>query len=96
VVIVGVSPDTIQSHKKFQEKYDLPFTLLADPERLLIDHFQVWGEKSFMGKKYTGVFRTTFLISPEGKVEQVFENVRPDTHSGLVLASLSLLEDFNG
>lgn len=88
VVILGISPDTVNSHAKFKEKYSLPFTLLADDEHKVCDLYQVWGRKKFIGHEYDGVFRTTFVISPEGKILKVFENVKPDGHSHEVLAAL--------
>lgn len=88
VVILGVSPDTPKSHAKFIAKYQLPFTLLADPDHQVCLDYEVWGRKKFMGKEYDGVFRTTFLIDPEGKIVKVFENVKPDGHSTQVLEAL--------
>lgn len=86
VVILGVSPDSPKSHAKFKAKYQLPFTLLADEEHKVCELYEVWGRKKFMGKEYDGVFRTTFLINPEGMIEKVFENVKPSDHSAEVLA----------
>ena len=88
VVILGVSPDTVESHVKFKAKYNLPFTLLADVDHKVCDLYQVWGRKKSYGREFDGVFRTTFVISPEGKVLKVFENVKPDGHSQEVLAAL--------
>ena len=88
VVILGVSPDSVKSHDKFKQKYSLPFTLLADAEHKICELYQVWGKKKFAGREYDGVFRTTFLISPEGKILKVFENVKPNGHSQEVLAAL--------
>ena len=88
VVILGISPDTVKSHAQFKEKYSLPFTLLADEGHKVCDLYQVWGLKKFMGREYDGVFRTTFVISAEGKIVRVFENVKPDGHSREVLAAL--------
>ncbi len=87
-VILGVSPDDSKSHTKFIKKYDLPFTLLADEGHKVCDLFGVWGPKKFAGKEYEGVFRTTFVINPDGKISKVFENVKPDGHSLEVLAAL--------
>lgn len=86
VVILGVSPDSSKSHLKFKTKYELPFTLLADEEHKVCELYGVWGLKKFMGKEYEGVFRTTFLINPEGMLQKVFENVKPADHSKEVLA----------
>jgi thioredoxin-dependent peroxiredoxin len=88
VEILGVSPDTVESHVKFKAKYNLPFTLLADIGHKVCDLYQVWGRKKSMGREYDGVFRTTFVISPDGKIVKVFENVKPDGHSQEVLAAL--------
>ena len=88
VVILGISPDPVKSHAKFKAKFDLPFTLLADNDHKVCDMYQVWGRKKFMGREYDGVFRTTFVISPEGKIIKVFENVKPEGHSQEVLAAL--------
>ncbi len=87
-VVLGVSPDTETSHVKFKQKYELPFTLLADPEHEVSEEYGVWGEKSFAGKKYMGVERSTFLIDSEGKVAKVMRRVKPDTHAEDVLAAL--------
>ena len=88
VVILGVSPDSVKSHTKFKQKYNLPFTLLADENHKICELYQVWGRKKFAGREYDGVFRTTYLISPEGKIIKVFENVKPKEHSQEVLAAL--------
>jgi peroxiredoxin Q/BCP len=88
VIILGVSPDTPKSHQKFKQKYNLPFTLLSDEGHKVCDLYGVWGPKKFMGKSYEGVLRTTFLISSEGKVLQVYEGVKPAEHSHEVLARL--------
>ena len=87
IVILGVSPDSPKSHRKFREKYDLPFTLLADEGHKVCELYQVWGLKKFMGREYDGVFRTTFLIDENGKIIKVFENVKPAAHSKEVLAA---------
>lgn len=88
IVILGVSPDNPTDHVKFKAKYNLPFTLLADPDHEVCKLYGVWGLKKSMGREYEGVFRTTFLIGPDGKVVKVFENVKPDGHSQEVLAAL--------
>jgi peroxiredoxin Q/BCP len=88
VVILGVSPDSEKSHAQFKAKYSLPFPLLADNEHKVCELYQVWGRKMFMGREYDGVFRTTFVISPEGKIVKVFDNVKPEGHSQEVLAAL--------
>jgi peroxiredoxin Q/BCP len=87
-VVLGVSPDSVKSHGKFKSKYELPFTLLADPEHELAERYGVWGEKKYMGKSYMGIFRTTFVIDADGAVVKVFERVKPATHADDVLAAL--------
>ena len=87
-VVLGISPDSETSHVKFKEKYGLPFTLLADPEHKVAEEYDVWKQKSFAGKKYFGVERSTFLIDSEGKVARVMRRVKPDTHAEQVLAAL--------
>jgi peroxiredoxin Q/BCP len=88
-VVLGVSPDNERSHVKFREKYELPFTLLADTEHAVADRYGVWGEKKFMGKTYMGVSRSTFVIDADGNVKKVFPKVKPDTHADDVLAALA-------
>ena len=90
IVILGVSPDSVKSHVKFKQKFDLPFPLLADEGHKVCDLYQVWGPKKFMGKEYEGVLRTTFLIDGDGNIIKVFENVRPADHSGNVLSALEV------
>lgn len=89
IVILGVSPDDAKSHAKFKDKYHLPFTLLADEGHHIAEAYGVWGLKKMYGKEYEGIFRTTFLIGPDGNILRVFENVKPDGHSAEVLAALS-------
>jgi peroxiredoxin Q/BCP len=88
VVILGVSPDSSKDHTKFIQKYELPFTLLADEGHQVCELYGAWGPKKFMGKEYEGVLRTTFLIGPDGKIIKVFESVKPDGHSLEVLEAL--------
>jgi len=89
VTILGVSPDTPKKHANFKEKYHLPFTLLADEGHKICELYGVWGRKKFMGREYDGVFRTTFVIAPDGTIAKVFENVKPEGHSSEVLAALA-------
>jgi len=89
VVILGVSPDSPKKHTKFKEKFQLPFTLLADEDHAICEAYGVWGQKKFMGREYMGVLRTTFLIDPEGNIKKVFEDVKPADHSAEVLAALA-------
>jgi thioredoxin-dependent peroxiredoxin len=88
VVVLGVSPDDVKSHAKFKTKYNLPFTLLADVGHVVCDAYGVWGKKKMMGREYDGVFRTTFVIGPDGKIKKVFEKVKPEDHSKEVLAAI--------
>lgn len=80
-IVFGISPDSVSSHKKFAEKYGLPFTLLADEGHRVADAYGVWGRKKFMGREYDGVFRTSFLIGRDGTIETVFEKVKPESHA---------------
>lgn len=89
VVILGVSPDSVESHVKFKKKFQLQFPLLADDEHKICGLYGVWGPKKFMGKEYEGVLRTTFLIDVEGNIRRVFENVRPAEHSTEILKELT-------
>ena len=87
-VVLGISPDSVTSHEGFKQSYDLPFTLLADPDHEVAEAYGVWGEKSRYGRTYMGIHRTTFVIGADGKVESVIENVKPATHADDVLALL--------
>lgn len=86
--ILGISTDTERSHKKFEEKYELPFTLLADTEKTVVKTYGVWAPKKFMGREFLGVLRTSFLINPKGLVVKVYENVKPANHADEVLRDL--------
>jgi len=88
-VVLGVSPDGEASHVKFREKYDLPFTLLADPDHATAEAYGVWVEKSMAGNTYRGVERSTFVIDADGKVVKVMRSVKPSTHADEVLAALA-------
>lgn len=83
--IVGVSPDTVQSHQRFIEKKELNFTLLSDPEHHLAEAYGVWGEKKFMGRVSMGILRTTFVIGVDGVIEKIFEKVRTADHFEQIL-----------
>ncbi|MEM2138080.1 MAG: thioredoxin-dependent thiol peroxidase [Candidatus Anstonellaceae archaeon] len=85
IVILGISPDSPESHAKFAKKYKLPFTLLADVGAKVAQKYGVWGEKQMMGRHYMGIFRTTFVIGKSGKIEKVFEGVKPEGHEKEVL-----------
>ena len=88
VVVIGISRDSVASHVKFAQKYDLPFILLSDPERVAIDAFGVWSEKKLYGKLSFGVNRTTFLIDEQGIITHVMPKVKPDTNAAEILALL--------
>ena len=88
VAVIGISRDSVASHIKFAEKYDLPFTLLSDPDRLAIEPYGVWQEKKLYGKTSFGIVRTTFLIDEQGRVERVMPKVKPDTNAQEILAVL--------
>jgi peroxiredoxin Q/BCP len=87
-VVLGVSPDSEKSHGKFKDKYELPFTLLADTDHSVAEQYGVWGQKSFAGKKYMGVNRSTFVIDPDGNVKRVMHDVKPANHADDVLEAL--------
>lgn len=90
VTILGVSPDSVESHVKFKKKFQLPFPLLADEGHKVCDLYEVWGPKKFLGKEYVGVLRTTFLIDENGAIKKVYEQVRPSEHSKELLAELGV------
>lgn len=90
-VILGVSPDSVNSHGKFRTKFELPFTLLADTEKEIVQAYDVWKEKTLYGRKYMGVERTTFLIDSDGVIQHVFEQVKPEGHAAEVLAAIKAL-----
>ncbi len=87
-VILGVSPDGVESHEKFKAKYDLPFTLLADTEHAVAELYGVWKEKSMYGRKYMGIERTTFLIDPDGRIARIFAKVKPAGHAEAVAEAI--------
>jgi thioredoxin-dependent peroxiredoxin len=87
-VVLGVSPDDEKSHEKFKQKFDLPFTLLADTDHEVADAYGVWGEKSYAGKTYMGVHRSTFVIDGDGNVTRIFRDVKPAEHADQVLEAL--------
>jgi peroxiredoxin Q/BCP len=87
-VVLGVSPDPAKAHDKFTKKFNLPFPLLLDEEKKIIGAYGVWGEKTFMGRKYMGVYRVTFLIGKDGRVKRVWLEVKPEEHAGEVLGAM--------
>lgn len=88
-VVLGVSPDAVESHGKFKRKYRLPFALLADPDHAVAERYGVWGEKAMYGRKYFGILRTTFVIDGKGNIVHVFERVKPKGHARQVLEVLA-------
>jgi peroxiredoxin Q/BCP len=89
--VLGVSPDEPEALKKFADKYDLDFTLLADPDHKVAEKYGAWGEKSMYGKKYMGILRSTFIVDGAGKIAAVLPKVQPKKHDGLVLKALTEL-----
>ena len=87
-VVLGVSVDPVKAHDKFVAKYKLPFTLLADEDKKIVQAYGVWGQKSFMGRKYMGTHRVSFLIGPDGRIKKIWPKVKPDQHAEEVLAVL--------
>ena len=89
IVVIGISKDSVASHLKFAQKYDLPFILLSDPERQAIEAYGVWQEKKLYGKVSYGVVRTTFIIDEQGNIEKIMPKVKPDTNAGEILNYLA-------
>lgn len=87
-VVLGVSTDSVKSHKKFKEAYQLPFTLLADEHKEVVGQYGVFQEKKMYGRTYMGTLRTSFLIDPEGKIAKVYQKVKPEVHAAEVFADL--------
>ncbi len=87
--ILGVSPDNIESHQKFESKYNLPFTLLADPEHKIINQYGVWGEKNLYGNKFMGVLRTTFVIDENGKIVKIFKRPKTQEHAEEIIEKVN-------
>ncbi|MDP3696504.1 MAG: thioredoxin-dependent thiol peroxidase [Candidatus Taylorbacteria bacterium] len=90
-VVLGVSVDSVKSHKKFADKYKLPFTLLADEGKRVVKLYGVWAKKKMMGREYMGTLRTSFLIDPKGKIAKIYENVKPEIHAREVIDDLKKL-----
>lgn len=91
IKVVGISKDSVASHKKFADKYSLPFTLLSDPEATTIEAFGAWGEKKFMGKIFNGIIRRSYLVDPEGTIVKEYPNVSPDSHAEEILRDIDQL-----
>ena len=87
-VILGVSPDSVKSHDKFKEKFDLPFTLISDEDHKIAEAYGVWQEKSMYGRKYMGIVRSTFIIDEKGKIAAIYDKVKVNGHAAEVLESI--------
>ena len=92
ITILGISPDDTASHRKFREKFDLPFPLLADPEHKIIDKYGVWGPKKLYGREYTGLHRTTFLVDEKGIIRKIFLRPRNKQHAEEIMEAWSVLD----
>jgi peroxiredoxin Q/BCP len=90
--VFGISADSVASHKKFAEKYQLPFTLLSDEGKTVVKQYGVWGLKKFMGREYEGIARTSFLVDPTGVIVRVYEKVKPEIHAEEVLVDIRELQ----
>lgn len=90
--LFGVSPDSVNSHQKFKQKFDLPFPLLADEGHVVSDVYGLWGPKKFMGREYMGVDRATFIIDPDGKIARIFPKVKPAGHAMEISQALKELK----
>jgi peroxiredoxin Q/BCP len=93
IKVIGISIDSVESHKKFADKYQLPFTLLADTHKKVVELYGVWAKKHFMGREYDGTIRSSFLIDPTGTIEKIYTDVKPDKHADEVLRDLKKLEE---
>ncbi len=92
IAVIGISPDEVKKHKKFEAKFDLPFTLIADPEHKIIDKYGVWGEKQLYGRKYMGLQRTTFLINEKGIILKIFLKPKSKIHTEEILKAWDEIE----
>lgn len=88
-VVLGVSVDSVKKHDKFVDKYDLPFTLLSDEDKSIVEAYGVWGLKKFMGREFMGTYRVTFLIDGDGTIQKIWPKVKPDQHAAELLAALA-------
>ncbi len=91
-VVIGVSPDPVKKHKKFETKYSLPFPLVADEDQKIVKQYGVWGPKKFMGRDYTGLHRTTFLIGEDGKIKKIIDKPVSKNHSEEILKTWAAIE----
>jgi peroxiredoxin Q/BCP len=88
-VVLGISADSVKAHAKFVRKFKLPFPLLADEDKRIVEAYGVWGEKSFLGRRYQGIHRVTFLIGGDGRIQKIWPKVKPAEHAAEVLAALA-------
>ncbi len=91
VSVLGISKDTVSSHKKFAEKYSLGFPLLSDPDTTVIQAYGAWGKKTFMGRSFLGTKRMTYIVNPEGTIVKIYDTVKPDKHAEEVLKDIDVL-----
>lgn len=92
VTVLGISADSVNSHKKFAHKYSLPFTLLADEDKKIVTEYGVYGKKKFMGRQYMGINRMSFLVDPKGKIFKIYEKVKPSEHAQEVLTDIKMAQ----
>ena len=92
ITVLGISPDEVKKHKKFENKYELPFTLIADPQHIIIDKYDVWGEKKLYGRTYLGLHRTTFLIDEKGIIKKIFFKPKSKQHTEEILKAWEIIE----
>lgn len=95
VVVLGISADSIDSHKKFSQKYNLNFSILSDESKEIIKKYNAWGRKKFMGKEFEGILRITYLINPQGKIVKKYENVKPEQHAKQIITDIRALSKKN-
>ena len=88
IVVLGVSTDPVKSHDKFAAKFNFPFPLIADTERKIVEAYGVWGQKSFLGRKYMGTYRVTFWIGPDGRIKKIWTTVKPEQHAAETLQAI--------
>ena len=88
--VIGISPDSVASHKKFAEKHNLPFPLISDPEKKIIKSYGAWGAKKLYGREYEGLLRTTYVIDENGNIEEVFKKVKTKEHTEQIIKTLKL------
>jgi len=90
--VFGISVDPVKSHARFASKLKLPFRLLADEEKTVVNLYEVWGKKKFMGREYEGTHRMSFLIDPKGKIAKIYDKVKPEQHAQEVLKDLTKMD----